>query len=239
MVLLLSDPFASTRVLRKLSSDALQITVPLSLEAMEVADFIPLGIELPFTLRSAVKKRQIEYLCGRYCAMTAMKELGLPSIPLAMGEDRAPIWPEGLLGSITHTQGWASAAVGRRPAVKGLGLDLEHEMALASPPMVKHICLDERELSAVAEHLGVREGLALTLIFSAKESFFKATYNRVQRYYGFHVARVQAAEQGQIHIQLLTDLSDELLEGAVWPISYRFLADSLVETLILEACSDL
>lgn len=235
MLLSAADPFSSLLLKRTLGEHAYQVTLPLSVLELEASAFLPLGIELPFSLKSAIKKRQLEFLCGRYCAMKAMEELGLsPAPPVAMGEDRAPVWASDLVGSITHTQGWASAVVGRRAAYQGLGLDLEHEMPEAQPAMVKHICVDAAELSSLAAHLGCSEGRALTLIFSAKESFFKATYNRVQRYYGFHVARALPAGPGELRIELLSDLSSSLRAGASWPVNFRLPAERLIETLICD-----
>ncbi len=227
---------------RPLPRGAFQVTVPINLESLAIADFQSYGIELPFGLQSAVKKRQIEYLAGRFCARIAMEELGIESPPLVgLAEDRSPVWDSGLTGSITHTQGWASAVVGRKDLVMGLGLDLEHEMTAASPQMIKHICLDAAELDELSTELSCPAGLGLTLIFSAKESFFKATYGRVLRFYGFHAARVIAREgapAGILEIELVADLNDSLRAGMMWPISYRLLEGGIVETLIIEPCAD-
>ena len=73
----------------------------------------------------AVNKRQTEFLAGRICAYEALRTTtGVPSI-VAVGEDRAPCWPSGVVGSITHGAGWAAVVAARSEQWRGLGLDVE------------------------------------------------------------------------------------------------------------------
>ena len=72
-----------------------------------------------------VAKRQAEYLAGRLCAREALRRVtGQPGVP-AVGADRAPQWPLGVVGSITHGDNWAAALVAQREQWRALGLDVE------------------------------------------------------------------------------------------------------------------
>src|SRR5690606_8093542 len=88
-------------------------------------DFQRAGIEQSASLQRSVAKRQAEYLAGRVCARAALQRLdGRDYVP-GTHEDRSPIWPAGIHGSITHGKGWAAAVVAAEGACQGLGLDQE------------------------------------------------------------------------------------------------------------------
>lgn len=199
-------------------------------EAVEAA-----GIELPFSLRSAVKKRQYEFLASRYCAQLCLEDLGLSPAPqVGFALDRSPTWPDGFVGSITHTEGWASAVVGRRSDFLSIGIDIEHRIADATPQMVQHICHDPGESERLRTQLQLSAEEALTMIFSAKETLYKAIYPRVKSFFGFHAAAVEADASGLLHISLLTDLNDQLRAGQRWPLQQRRRGEDLFETLLIE-----
>lgn len=87
----------------------------------------------------AVPARVAEYHAGRAAARAAMVTLGLPPRPIPMGPDRAPIWPSGLTGSISHTARSCVAAVGMSDDWAGIGVDLEEATAL-DPLLVGEVC---------------------------------------------------------------------------------------------------
>src|SRR6185503_18375584 len=87
-------------------------------------------IPLPLELKEAVPKRQAQFRAGRYCAMLAIQALHGGS-PMLVGRDAngAPLWPEGVVGSITHTDDVAAAAVASAADVLSLGIDTERIMS--------------------------------------------------------------------------------------------------------------
>lgn len=91
------------------------------------------------------------------------------------GEDRAPVWPDGLVGSITHTDAWAAAAVARRgDGFAAIGIDLEPADPLA-PDLWESVCAsEEREKLAIIS--GMTPGLAARIVFCMKEAAFKCQY---------------------------------------------------------------
>jgi 4'-phosphopantetheinyl transferase EntD len=118
----------------------------------------------------AVPRRRREFAAGRACARAGLSRLGFPPVPLLSGPDRAPLWPKGAVGSITHCAGYAAAAVARAAEMRGLGIDAEVNQPL--PEGVADLVCSPSELAwAAAAPVGMVNWP--TLIFSAKESIYK------------------------------------------------------------------
>src|SRR3984893_2793536 len=76
-------------------------------------------------LGRAVPQRVQEFAAGRLCARRALAEFGIVDFPIEMAGDRQPIWPDSIVGSITHTRGYGAAVVAERRSAAALGLDSE------------------------------------------------------------------------------------------------------------------
>jgi len=133
----------------------------------------------------AVEKRRREFLAGRTCARRAIAALGAPSAAILQGVDRVPIWPEGLVGSITHTDGWCAVAVARiSDGFRAIGIDVEAAVPM-DVALLRIICgPEERALIEVqpVEH----HGYLGKLVFSAKESAYKCQYAISRTVLGYH-----------------------------------------------------
>jgi 4'-phosphopantetheinyl transferase EntD len=88
-----------------------------------------------------------------------------------MGPDRAPVWPDGVVGSITHCSGFAGAAVARRGAVRGVGVDAELGDPL-DPELVDLVCTVEERIR-LAQLPGLPPNGWAKVVFSAKEAVYK------------------------------------------------------------------
>lgn len=185
-------------------------------EAFDDRAYPEAGVPMPGALREAVVKRRTEYLAGRLCARVALKELGVDGVP-GRGEDRAPRWPAGTVGAITHSRGRAAALVGTAVRWQGLGLDAERWLAPARA----------RRLSAGILTAGEQEGLAslddgafarrLTRVFSIKESLFKALYPLTGQRFYFQDAALVAEDV----IALRRTLSGRWRAGARLTVCWR------------------
>jgi 4'-phosphopantetheinyl transferase EntD len=132
----------------------------------------PLFAQEAAQIAKAVPRRQAEFAAGRACAHRAMEALGHPRVPLLRGEDRAPVWPEGLTGSITHTDQWAAAAIGRlSDGIAAIGIDLEPAEPLP-PDLWSSICTDQER----AQFSGLSPAIAARLVFCMKEAAFKCQF---------------------------------------------------------------
>jgi len=129
------------------------------------------GIEAVSVARAA-PKRQAEFLAGRACAHAALASIGELCRSVPIGRDRAPVWPAGVVGSISHGAGLAGAIVGRTSCWQALGLDIEGAGPL--PPGLGARVAREDEL-ALCRTVGIACDEA-KLLFSIKEAVFKASW---------------------------------------------------------------
>nr|WP_162623786.1 4'-phosphopantetheinyl transferase superfamily protein [Paracoccus saliphilus] len=118
---------------------------------------------------SAVPARRREFAAGRAAARLAMAEAGFAPAAIPAGTDRAPRWPQGVSGSISHTRDIAAALAARCADWPSVGLDVEEARPMAS---------DLMDLVVGAHDCGggLPPPLAATLLFSAKEAAFKAQF---------------------------------------------------------------
>lgn len=137
----------------------------------------------------AVPKRVDEFVSGRTLARGLLAELGVAPSVIARGRHGEPLWPSGVVGSISHSEGWVAVAVGRSPDCPGLGVDLESAAALEEElwPTV----LTTAEIAALGSVPSNRRGARAKLIFCAKEAAYKAQYPRSGRLMGFEAMTVQ------------------------------------------------
>jgi 4'-phosphopantetheinyl transferase EntD len=137
----------------------------------------------------AVPKRRSEFIAGRTCARRAMAALGERAVAIPQGVDRAPVWPDGLVGSITHTDTWCAAAVARRSdGVRALGLDVESDEPIRME-LARIICRPE-ERAFIRAQPAAQRGRLTKLLFSAKESAYKCQYALSGRMLSYHAMRI-------------------------------------------------
>ena len=141
-------------------------------------------------------KRRREFRAGRAAARQAMQEMGLPAVAIPAGEDRAPVWPDDVTGSITHNDTLCIAVIAERRNVPGIGVDIEAATPL-DPDLFPEVCtLPERAwLSLQSEET---RGLLAKLIFSAKECAYKCQFPLSGTFLEFHDLEITAdLETGQ------------------------------------------
>jgi 4'-phosphopantetheinyl transferase EntD len=141
----------------------------------------------------AVAKRVQEFAAGRHCAHLALERLGLPAAPLCVASDRRPLWPAGIVGSITHTDGFCAAAAARTERLTALGIDTERAEAVGAE-LRPSICTPA-ELVWIEGLPAAERTSAATLIFCAKEAFYKCQYPETLQWAGFHDLEVHPQER--------------------------------------------
>ncbi|MGX6600951.1 4'-phosphopantetheinyl transferase family protein [Micromonosporaceae bacterium Da 78-11] len=136
---------------------------------------------------NAVQARRHEFVTARRCAREALAGLGLPPAVIAAGPRREPVWPDGVVGSITHCAGYRGAAVAPRSALAALGIDAEPHAPLPEGVLEAVTVAAERpRLTALA---GRHPTICWDrLLFSAKESVYKAWFPLTRRMLGFEEA---------------------------------------------------
>jgi 4'-phosphopantetheinyl transferase EntD len=169
--------------------------LPGEVSAVEVYGDLPETVLFPeeeAIIARAVDKRRREFTAARACARAALARLGQPPVAILPGTRGAPQWPPGIVGSMTHCAGYRAAAVARASDMIAIGLDAEPDKSLPDG-VLKVIALDE-------EHAGLRGLQALAsaapapcwdrLLFSAKESVYKAWFPLTGRWLGFEEAAI-------------------------------------------------
>lgn len=140
-------------------------------------------------LARAVEKRRREFTAGRVCARRALSRLGVAPAPLLAGPNREPLWPAGVVGSITHCEGYRAAVVARATDVLSIGIDAE-----PNGPTPDGVF---ERISLPAEGTWVHAAARTTpevhwdrLLFCAKESVYKAWFPLAERWLGFEDALI-------------------------------------------------
>lgn len=179
-------------------------------------------------------KRQCEYLAGRLCARHALRSLtGQPGIP-AVGEDRAPRWPAGVVGSITHSHGQAAALVAQAKDWRGVGIDLERRLSLERSQRLVGEILTPGERERLEGQDPALHPWLITLTFSAKESLFKALYPLVgQRFYFQDAELLEWNSNGHLRMALLRDLGGEWQVGAQLEGQFGTLGEQLLSLVAI------
>lgn len=137
--------------------------------------------EEELSMGRAVEKRRQEFVTGRACARQALQGLGIGPVAIPNGERGEPLWPSGVVGSITHCRGYRACAVANAEDVAAIGIDAEVHEPL--PKGVLEQVAFGRERAMVVDR---RAGVHLDrLLFSAKEAIYKAWFPLSRRWLGF------------------------------------------------------
>lgn len=177
-------------------------------------------VATPPDLVDAVPVRRLHFRAGRHCALVALERLspGLPRGPIERADSGAPVWPSDVVGSITHTHGFVSAAVGLASQVQGVGIDSEQIVSSERARAVTTRVAWSSEL-AHARQAGMDRLQALTLVFSAKESIFKCLYPLTGVRFYYHDARIERVDRD----------TRTFCARLVKALSPRFPADTVIE----------
>jgi len=163
----------------------------------------PVLLEEEEYVAKAVPSRRREFATARRCAREALAELGFPPAPIGVGPGREPLWPVGVVGAITHCPGYRAAAVSTRLAA--IGIDAEPDEPLP-PGVIDHITAEgEGDMLAGLMHVepSINWG---RLLFSAKESVYKAWYPLMRCYLGYEQASLTIDPlAGTFHARLRTE----------------------------------
>jgi 4'-phosphopantetheinyl transferase EntD len=150
----------------------------------------------------AVAERRREFGTVRYCARTALRQLGVPPVPILPGADRAPRWPAGVVGSMTHCAGYRAAVVARSHELSGVGVDAEPHAALPSDML--DLVLRDEERARLLTLAGAEPGRHWDrIVFCAKEAVYKAWFPLTGRWLDFEDVSITVHLDGTFEARLL------------------------------------
>lgn len=178
---------------------------------------LPLRPEEERHVAGAAPKRRRDFTLGRACAHAVLAEIGRDDGPILPADDGAPCWPAGLVGSITHTQGYAAALIARATDFTGLGVDAERMGGVTPDLWPRLFGARERD-----DLMGQSDpDCAATLIFSAKEACHKAGGERVLRFHDLQVTLKEGrftARRGAHLFEGRFAVEDALVLTAAWRV---------------------
>nr|WP_294524343.1 4'-phosphopantetheinyl transferase superfamily protein [uncultured Rhodopila sp.] len=175
----------------------------------------PLAVLFPeeaAQIHGAIESRVREFATGRACARMALRKLHLPPVSIPRGATREPVWPDGVVGSITHCRGYRAAAAAMRTSIATIGIDAETDEPLP-PGTLEQIAVAQEHDWLTAAPPGVHWDRVL---FSAKESVFKAWFPVAGTWLGFEDAIVTIQPgSGTFHARILTPVPSQVRCDAI------------------------
>lgn len=181
-------------------------------------------------LTKAVYGRREEYIAGRACAKAAMELLGISGV-VAFGDDRKPIWPGGIVGSITHSKKFAVASIGLADEFHSIGIDCEVVMTKAKFDSLSNHLATSDDLKLFN---GEDDDLTATIIFSAKEALFKLINPLCHKFFGFDHATLKVIGDDFFEIELHSELVEVSKYNNVYRGCYKVHNNQVVTSLILK-----
>ena len=182
-----------------------------------------------FLVASAVDKRRREFTAGRCAARKAMQTLGIPPCVIMRGANGEPLWPEGIVGSLSHSESLCFALCAKKEKIRAAGIDTERIGRMERN--LWRIVFSEDDQGAIEAMPD--KAMAATVAFSAKEAFFKAQYSISNRMLEFKSMRVNFESPGEITIY--RDSNDMSFAAVPQANQLRYLAidDHVVVTCII------
>ncbi len=161
--------------------------------------------------------------------MKALEQLGIQDAIIPIGEDRAPIWPEGIVGSISHCDSLTGAIVAKKLDHISLGLDIE-EIGRVAPDLWDLVFTKNEKtyLSGLSENEILVKS---TTIFSIKEAFYKFQHPITKTFLDFLDVEVELPDLIQVNV--LTDLIQDSSVIRKNQVSY-FLEKGCVIAIVTE-----
>ncbi|HZM76903.1 MAG TPA: 4'-phosphopantetheinyl transferase superfamily protein [Candidatus Limnocylindrales bacterium] len=189
----------------------------------DLPDAVLLGEEERLIDR-AIASRRREFTTVRHCARQAMTRLGINPVPVLRDPKGAPLWPEGVVGSMTHCAGYRAAVLAPATALPSIGIDAEPNAPL--PKGVARLVMSPAEREALHSNGDVAWD---RLLFSAKESIYKAWYPVVKRWLGFLDVDVIILHSGQFEAALLVPTGDLVGFKGRWHAERGLLVTAVAE----------
>lgn len=215
------DELEGYKAVRSVFSQEVEVAV--SFEEGEIEKLYKEEQEL---VKGAVEKRQKRFAAGRACAREVLARLGIEEFPVLMDAKRAPVWPEGVSGSISHAKGCCIAVAVKVPLgeVLSVGVDVE-EVNRIEEVLWDYVFGDE-EVEWLKKKVAPEEAQKwASILFSAKEAFYKAQYQLTGSWLGFKDVVIRVDQEARkFEVELLVDLGS-WKKGSFFKGRYRFFGD--------------
>jgi enterobactin synthetase component D len=190
--------------------------------------------DAPAGLPSGRARREREFAAGRRCAARALLDAGARDLAVGISPDRSPRWPAGFVGSITHSESFAWAAVARDTDLRSIGIDSEPIFDAGALREAAPIALDASEWRLAGD---ADPATHATLVFSAKESLYKCLNPCTGVFFEFADVRFESMGGGANDGTFVLCLRNDLAVG--FPRGTRFLGRYVTENGLLHTAVEL
>jgi 4'-phosphopantetheinyl transferase EntD len=185
--------------------------------------------------RYTLKKRRKEFVSGRICARSALETFSVFNQPITMREDRSPVWPEGFVGSISHSNDLCAAVVTQQDQFQSVGLDIEVVNDFNSN-YCRHICT-ENELLRMTSLSEIDKQRDTALIFSAKESFYKCQYQITKAWLDFHDVEILIDnENKEFSVEFRDKIINSIISSTMFKGKYVFSQEYILTGITTRNC---
>ena len=190
-------------------------------------------IPSPTHLNKAVRKRRAEYLASRMVVRNALSRMGIEAAILSNDADRAPVWPVGISGSLSHSHQSIAVLLSRRENRLLLGVDCETILRAETAEQMQSVIVTPEEKQRLLES-GLPFATALTLAFSIKESLYKALFPLLRQAMDFRAAEITALypATGQVRLRLTDAFASDFPAGRVFTGQVELQAEQVLTWII-------
>jgi len=227
-------PLVNTNDYLKYNRDDLSLTlVKYDSSLFEAVFFQKNGICCPEQIRTSNPVRQASYFYGRYCARQVLEHFGHADFIVESGAFNQPIWPKGINGSITHSSTYAAAFATCRSNNLGIGIDVEKNISTSRRNTIEQKVLSATELKLMnSKDHKLNTNMIFTLMFSVKESFFKAAFSNANRYFGFDYLEILELDDQRyrVHALVKKQLSKNITKNRKVQFMFRLIGEDEILT---------
>ena len=180
--------------------------------------------EIKLTLNMSAKRKQ-SFTSGRLCARKALNKLGIYNSPILMSDDKSPIWPDNTIGCISHTKEFCGACAAYKSDFTSVGLDIERVKDI--PLSLKYQICTPSEINKLKKITPDEQQKHLSLIFSAKETFYKYQYIITHQWVDFTDVTIALKNNKIFSVKLKKNIG-HFLKGMTFSGNYFFYKDYII-----------
>ncbi|MBX2878738.1 MAG: 4'-phosphopantetheinyl transferase superfamily protein [Granulosicoccus sp.] len=157
--------------------------------------------ELAYIQRS-MELRRNTFSTGRASARVALANAGIEPVALLRLEDGSVQWPDGIIGSITHTDYWAVSAVALSAMTEATAIGIDLEPIRALDQGVIELIATSEERDEIADQAS--PAWHATALFSLKESIYKCLRPSYGQFIEFHDVQIKGVASGRPELRFIS-----------------------------------
>lgn len=186
-------------------------------------------INLPVYIKNSVIKRRAHYLTGRILVKILLNQIGITDFNLINGSGNEPLWPENIIGSLSHTENYAICAIDHLNNYTGIGVDIQKCISIETANKIWPLIMSTVEKELLITNV-IEFPVLLTIVFSAKESLYKALYSQVKSFNYFNLLTITKLDfkNKKFVLELKCDLKNNYNYGDRFEGDFQYLENNII-----------